>query len=106
MYRNNQNMIAIVAIWRNVVGDSSYLSLPSIEGFHFNFSSTMEERHKSTQLLLRLNYVLKKYSQKRKTGRVVSSGDSRLSARSANRRLVKKPKRVGRLAIVRNATPI
>jgi hypothetical protein len=67
IYRNNQNMIAIVAVdhifsheWKNSI---------------FISRQQWTNVRKGILLLLHLNHVSKKYLQKEKTGRVVCYGD-------------------------------
>jgi hypothetical protein len=69
--------------------DSIFFSLQR-EPICFHSSKIWYVAAKSIPFLYRLNYVLQRYPQKEKTRRVISERDSRLSAQSADRRLVNK----------------
>jgi hypothetical protein len=84
-------MIAIGAVRPNVVLRWSFRFVPWIEKFYFISHQQWNKVIKSTLLLLRLNYVLKEYSQKEKTCWAASYRDRRILPRSADKWLVSKP---------------
>jgi hypothetical protein len=90
IYRHNQNVIGLVAVQPDVILGRQFLFSPQIESYVFIFCKNMTYCNKSIPFLLPLNYVLRRYLQRNKTGRAISYRDSRLPALRADRWLVKK----------------
>jgi hypothetical protein len=80
IYPNKQNMIAIVAVRPNIILGRQDLFSSQKGPTIFIFEQIMPYSSKNILFRLRFNYGLKRYSQKEKTGRVISDQDSRLSA--------------------------
>jgi hypothetical protein len=79
----------IVAVRPNVILGREYLFSLRIEASVFFFWKTMPYYNKKYRFSTALKLCLKEIFTKRKTVRVISSRDSRRSARNADRRVVK-----------------
>jgi hypothetical protein len=89
IYRHNENTIALVAVRPNAIVDRQHFSSPQIEPSIFIFWENMTYCSKNYPFSIAFKFRFKGIFTKGKTGWVISSRDSRLSAQSTDRRPVK-----------------